>query len=128
MIRRFGDGAMLVSGTAGNVKDIKTFDSGKRVGEFSVNADYKDGATVWVTVKAWGPLSDTAARVRKGDSILVTGRYSEREYNGEIYKECIADCILGAQPEGEALDPPVPHAGDPAPDGFEDVDDDELPF
>lgn len=128
MIRRFGDGAMLVSGTAGNVKAVKTFDSGKRVGEFSVNADYRDGAAVWVTVKAWGYLADTSARVCKGDSVLVTGRYNEREYNGEIYKECIADCIIGAQPEGEALDPPAPPVGDSTLDGFEDVDNGELPF
>ena len=124
MIKRFPDNGMLVSGTAGNVKDIKTFDSGKQVGEFSVNADYRDGAAVWVTVKAWGSLADTAARVRKGDCVLVTGRYSEREYNGKTYKECIADCIIGALPAGEALDPPVM----PDEDGFTDVGDDELPF
>ena len=124
MIKRFPDNGMIVSGVAGNVKDIKTFGSVQKVGEFSINADYRDGAAVWVTVKAWGSLADTAARVRKGDCVLVTGRYNEREYNGTTYKECIADCIIGAQEPGEALDPPVM----PDEDGFTDVEDDFLPF
>lgn len=124
MIKRFQDDSMIVTGGVGNNKGVKKFDSGKQVCEFGVAADYKDGTTVWCNVKAWGYLADTAARIRKSDQVIVTGRYEERKTDdGKIFKACIADAIIGAAPAGEAYDTqpeqmPTSTGGD----------DDELPF
>ena len=121
MLKRFQDNTMIVTGGAAEPKAVKKFDSGKQVCEFGVAADYKDGATVWCNIKAWGYMADVAARVRKGDNVMVTGRYEERTTDeGKIFKSCIADAIIGASAAGEAYD--TPH--DDAPP----LDDDELPF
>jgi hypothetical protein len=123
MLKRFQDNTMIVSGGVGNNKGVKQFDGGKQVCEFGVAADYKDGGTIWCNVKAWGYLADTAARIRKGDQVIVTGRYEEREKDGKVFKACIADAIIGAAPAGEAYDTqpeqvPVLTGGD----------NDEMPF
>ncbi len=123
MIKRFSDNTMLVTGGASAPKPVKKFDSGKQVCEFGVAADYKDGQTVWCNVKAWGYLADTAARVRKGDQVCVTGRYEEQEKDGKVWKSCVADAIIGAAPAGEAYDTP-PESMPTMPAGEED----ELPF
>lgn len=123
MIKRFQDNTMFVTGGAAAPKPVKKFDSGKQVCEFGVAADYKDGQTVWCNVKAWGYLADTAARVRKGDQVFVTGRYEEQEKDGKVWKSCIADAIIGAPVAGEAYDTPQEQA--PAA-GYDDGD--SLPF
>lgn len=108
MVKRFSDNTMIVTGGAATPKPIKEFDSGKRVCEFGVDADYRDGATVWVNVKAWGLLADKAAAIQKGDHVLVTGRYEERQTDdGKVFKSCIADAIVGIVQRGDAYEPPA---------------------
>jgi hypothetical protein len=124
MIKRFSDNTMLVTGGAAEPKPVKTFESGKRVCEFGVAADYKDGQTVWCNIKAWGYMADVAARVRKGDQVFVTGRYEENEKDGKVYKACVADAIIGAsgaehEQHGDAYEPGAPSTAGA---------DDELPF
>lgn len=127
MIKRFSDNTMIVTGGAANNKGIKEFASGKRVCEFGVAADYRDGATVWCTVKAWGLLADKAAAVQKGDQVLVTGRYEERTTDdGKVFKACVADAIVGVQPHGDAYE--APEYGGEAGAGSMPGADDELPY
>ena len=123
MLKRFQDNTMIVAGAVGNVKGGPEFQSGKRVGEFGGAADFKEGATVWCNIKAWGFLADVAARVRKGEQVIVTGRYEERTTDdGKVFKSCIADAIIGSAPAGDAYEAPADSPA--APSGS----DDELPF
>ena len=125
MIERFPGNRVFASGTAGNIKPVKIFDSGKRMVEFSINADYKDGAAEWVSVKAWNQLADMAARIQKGDCVVVTGRNDRREYNGKIYESLVADCIVGGSVVlGDAAEPPAYQPGVQQTEELED----ELPF
>lgn len=129
MIKRFSDNTMLVTGGAATPKPVKEFDSGKRVCEFGVAADYLDGATVWVNVKAWGLLADKAAVIQKGDQVLVTGRYEERTTDdGKVFKSCIADAIVGIAPRGDAYDPPQESEAEVRARMGIGEDTDELPF
>lgn len=124
MIQRFQSGNMIASGYVGSNYGINTTQTGKQYATFSIAADRRDNETVWVNVKAWRNLAPIADALQKGDCVAVFGRLEEHDYNGKHYKTLVADCIIGALPAGEALEPPVM----PDEDGFTDVGDDELPF
>lgn len=129
MIRRFSDNTMFVTGGVGNVRGVKEFDSGKRVLEFGVAGDYRDGATVWVNVKAWNHLADKAVHVTKGDQVLVTGRYEERTTDdGKVFKACIADAVVGLTPRSDAYEPPTESDAEVRARMGVGEDDGELPF
>lgn len=73
-----------VMGHVGREPEIKTFDSGQSVAEFSVatTESWKDKATgewkeqtEWHNIKAWGRSADQAAKLLKGDLVLVAGKH-----------------------------------------------------
>lgn len=49
-----------------------------------VEGEWRDGATVWLTVKAWRTLAEhVAGTVRTGDAVLVHGRLVAEEWTGQ---------------------------------------------
>lgn len=120
---------MIASGYVGSNNGIKTTQTGNQYATFSIAADRREGETVWVNVKAWRNLALVADALRKGDCVLVTGRYEEHDYNGKTYKTLVADYIGKGAPASDAYELPSQAA-----DGYGgagatiDGADDELPF
>ena len=76
----------MLSGQLGRDAEQKVTAGGKNLTSFSVaigkkpipNSDQTE--TVWRNVTCWRQLADSAASLRKGDTVLVFGAMSTREY------------------------------------------------
>lgn len=91
-------GAAVVSGRLNKDPEVKTFDNGKIKCTFGFKADWKRGAngngeTKWANCVAWGDDAKEAAMLREGDTVICTGQFKSREYNGRTYEEIIVDAI-----------------------------------
>lgn len=66
----------------------------------------KDRKTFWFDVSVWGAYGVSIEKfIRKGDKVTVIGAYSEREYEGKVYKKIDAKWItLPAKPGGDRED------------------------
>ncbi len=95
----------------------------------------------FLNIVAWGKTAELCARyLSKGRKVAVEGRIETRSYDAQdgskrYVTEIIADNVefIGSQsegrPRGENPPPPSEPSGYvPDPDGFTDVEDDELPF
>jgi single-strand DNA-binding protein len=105
-------------------------------------------ATDWFRVSVWGDRAERAAEnLRKGNRVLVDGRFRTREYETKdgqkrVSLEITADTVMGLdrreQTEGTFTGAPAGAApaagGGPGPSGpdrsggFDDSEIDELPF
>lgn len=121
----------LVTGRVSRDAELRTVGKGSLY-RFSVGYDKGQ----YMEISAWtdNEVGIMAGRLEKGDFVLVSGRYSEREYNGKTYSQITADFIMpmiggfaaapAAQPEGANAAAPGITAAD-----FDEVDDDDdLPF
>ncbi len=95
-------------GNVGNEPEIKTFDGGKKVVNFTLatNESYKNDKgekveqTEWHRVSAWGNVADIIEKfVTKGKEIAIEGKLTHRSYddkNGEkrYITEVVASDVL----------------------------------
>ena len=95
-------------GNVGNDPEIKTFDGGKKVVNFTLatNESYKNDKgekveqTEWHRVSAWGNVAEIIEKfVTKGKEIAIEGKLTHRSYddkNGEkrYITEVVANDIL----------------------------------
>jgi single-strand DNA-binding protein len=140
-----------IVGNLGRDPELRYTPSGRPVTEFSVavNQSTKNQqtgewveATDWFRVSIWGDRGERAAEnLRKGNRVLVDGRFRTREYEAKdgqkrMSLEITADTVLPldkreANADGTFSGAPAA-AGSPAgggrPGGFDDTEIDELPF
>jgi single-strand DNA-binding protein len=140
-----------IVGNLGRDPELRYTPSGRPVTEFSVavNQSTKNQqtgewveATDWFRVSIWGDRGERAAEnLRKGNRVLVDGRFRTREYEAKdgqrrMSLEITADTVLPldkreANADGTFSGAPAA-AGAPAgggrPGGFDDTEIDELPF
>ena len=95
-------------GNVGNDPEIKTFDGGKKVANFTIatNESYKNekgekvDQTEWHKVVAWGKTAEIIEKfVTKGKEVAIEGKLTHRSYedkNGEkrYITEVVANEIL----------------------------------
>ncbi len=95
-------------GNVGNDPEIKTFDGGKKVVNFTLatNESYKNEKgekveqTEWHKITAWGKIADIIEKyVTKGKEIALEGKLTHRSYddkNGEkrFITEVVANDVL----------------------------------
>jgi single-strand DNA-binding protein len=140
-----------IVGNLGRDPELRYTPSGRPVTEFSVavNQSTKNQqtgewveATDWFRVSIWGDRGERAAEnLRKGNRVLVDGRFRTREYEAKdgqkrMSLEITADTVLPldkreANADGTFSGAPAA-AGAPAgggrAGGFDDTEIDELPF
>jgi len=146
-----------IVGNLGRDPEMRYTPNGRPVTEFSVavNQSTKNQqtgewveATDWFRVSVWGDRAERAAEnLRKGNRVLVDGRFRTREYETKdgqkrVSLEITADTVMGLdkreQTEGTFTGAPAGGApasgGGPGPSGpdrsggFDDSEIDELPF
>jgi len=145
-----------IVGNLGRDPEMRYTPNGRPVTEFSVavNQSTKNQqtgewveATDWFRVSVWGDRAERAAEnLRKGNRVLVDGRFRTREYETKdgqkrVSLEITADTVMGLdkreQTEGTFSGAPAggPSAGGGSgpsgpdrPGGFDDSEIDELPF
>jgi single-strand DNA-binding protein len=93
----------------------------------AVTGEWGDAPTSWFSVLAFGDLADNVARsLRKGDPVLVRGRYSLKrsEYQGKehVNAEIVADAIGPELGHGTALYAPMVRRARDAGDGARAAD------
>ena len=79
---------VLLIGNLGKDAEIKTFDNGNNVANFSLatSESYKDKAgewqqkTEWHNIAVWGNQADRAAKLTKGTTLYVEGKLSTRKW------------------------------------------------
>jgi single-strand DNA-binding protein len=121
------------TGRAGRDPEVRYFESGKMVAEFSFAVDNRkhDEKPLWLNLKIWGKIADVAANyVRKGSMIAVSGRLESESWTDRGSGEEKSKIVLNVK-ELTLLDRrrDEPGAGaavgghQPAPE-----DDDDIPF
>lgn len=82
------DSVLVIAGNITRDPELRFTTSGRAVASFGVavnrrfqrNGEWEESVS-FVNVVAWGDLGDhAAASLRKGDRVLVTGRYDQRTY------------------------------------------------
>lgn len=79
---------VLLIGNLGKDAEIKTFDNGNSVANFSLatSENYKDKSgewlqkTEWHNIAVWGNQADRAAKLTKGTTLYVEGKLSTRKW------------------------------------------------
>lgn len=77
----------LVSGTLSRDAEIRTTANGTKVGKASIKyASVKNDEggwdAKWIDITGWRDMADEIGAFSKGDAVLATGTFSEREYTG----------------------------------------------
>lgn len=83
------------SGNLGRDPEVKYFDDGKAVANFSIAVEGRKGQTLWMTVKVWNrPAQVIADYVRKGSKIIVNGELQEEtwEKDGQQKSRMVLNC------------------------------------
>lgn len=139
--------SITVAGQLGKDAEIKYLNNGDPVASFSVaDSQGRDKPTIWWRCSLFGKRAESLAPyLVKGQSVTVTGTLTEREYTDKdgAQKKAqdvrVNDVALqgGKREEGAA---PAPRAPAPAPrpaarpaaapvgSGFDDMEDDIIPF
>jgi len=98
------------SGNVGRDPELRYFDDGKTVANFSIAVEDYKGETMWVSVKVWGkPAQTIADYVRKGSQLIVSGELQQEtwEKDGEQKSKMVLRCqsftFLGSKKEGAAF-------------------------
>ena len=88
----------------------------------------QDTTTIFANCKAWRHLATYASGIRKGDTVIVSGKIETREWNGKEYTDLNAEW-LNVLPKIATMQDPFTQLADKA-DQFEELEDDggELPF
>ena len=121
------------TGRAGRDPEMRYFESGSMVAEFSIAVDgwKRDSKPLWLNLKIWGKTADVAANyVRKGSMIAVSGQLESESWTDKGSGEEKSKIVLNVKELtllDSKRDEPGGGAGSggyqPAPD-----DDDEIPF
>jgi len=112
-----------VIGNVGGDPEVRTFDSGSKLVEFSVaeNRKFKgETLTNWFRCKAWGQKGELIAQyVKKGDKIGINGRIEIRkDEQGRYWTDVIVNQVefLGRRAvDGEAAPSPTADPKDDLP-------------
>ncbi len=150
-----GFSKIQIVGNLGRDPELRYTPSGRPVTEFSVavNQSTKNAqsgewveATDWFRVSIWGDRGERAAEnLRKGNRVLVDGRFRTREYEAKdgqkrMSLEITADTVLpldkreGAEgtfagaPGGAPAGAPAGGGRPAGSGGYDDTEIDELPF
>lgn len=117
-----GDGyARLVSGRL--IKNAEHKNVGAKncdLTKFAVA--YGNGQNEIINVTAWFELAAHTAHLKKGDRIIATGELKSSEYNGKLYWELEADCII-VTPSGAVV-----MQDEILTEGFTDINPADIPF
>jgi single-strand DNA-binding protein len=126
------------SGYVGRDPELRYFESGKTVANFSIAVDNRQGETLWIAVKVWGKGAEVIGNyVKKGSQIIVNGELQQEswEKDGEKKTKIALNCtdfkLVGSKKDSDGArvdkeDASVakkPTAA-PAQAGF----DDDIPF
>lgn len=84
-----------------------------------------DGKPIYANVKAWRSLAEYCIGITKGMPVMVLGQVEEREYEGKIYREIVADFVLFTPEQTAAVKPTEQNAV--GYNGFTEVSDDDIP-
>ena len=102
---------VILSGNLGNDVNVKTFQDGSKVGNFSLatNRVYKDKEGVehkqvhWHSIVVSGKLADNCSKfLHKGSKVLVNGRLSNRSYEKDGITYYVTEVVASRV---EFLDP-----------------------
>jgi single-strand DNA-binding protein len=121
------------TGRAGKDPEVRYFESGKMVAEFSIAVDgwKRDEKPLWLNLKIWGKVADVAANyVRKGSMIAVSGQLESESWtdrgSGEEKSKIVLNVkeliLLDSKKDSDASG-----FGGSVADHGDDLDDD-LPF
>jgi single-strand DNA-binding protein len=125
--------SITIAGTVGNA-ELKFLQSGDPILTFSVaDSEGRDKPTIWWNCSLFGKRAESLAPfVAKGGKVTVAGKVSQREYtdkNGQERKSMdvrVTDVMLQGSKEQSEEQPR--RAPAPAPKGFDDMDDSDIPF
>lgn len=124
------------SGNVGQDPEIRYFESGKMVAEFSlaVSGKGRDAETTWLRVKAWGKQAQIIGDyVKKGSQIIVNGEFQQEswEKDGQKKSKLVLNCqnftLLGGK-RAEVGGSATRQASKPAQRPPEPEEDDDIPF
>ncbi|MCE2835754.1 MAG: single-stranded DNA-binding protein [Cyanobium sp. 49614_E6] len=121
------------TGRAGRDPEVRYFESGKMVAEFSIAVDgwKRDEKPLWLNLKIWGKIADVAANyVRKGSMIAVSGKLENETWtdrgSGEERSKIVLNVkdltLLDSKKDSDASG-----FGGSVADHVDDLDDD-IPF
>ena len=119
------------TGRAGRDPEVRYFESGKMVAEFSIAVDRwkRDEKPLWLNLKIWGKIADVAANyVRKGSMIAISGQLENETWRDRGSGEERSKIVLKVKELtllDSKKDSDVSGFGGPAPD---DDEDDDIPF
>jgi single-strand DNA-binding protein len=88
------------TGRAGKDPEVRYFESGKMVAEFSVAVDgwKRDEKPLWLNLKIWGKIADVAANyVRKGSMIAVSGQLENETWTDRVSGEERSKIVLNVK-------------------------------
>ena len=143
-----GINKVILVGHLGKDPEVKTFDSGNKVANFTMattetrkdkNTGERKDVTEWHNIVVWGNLADVAEKyLTKGKLIYVEGKIRTRSWEDNGAKryttEIFADgfTMLGSKSDGSVT--PVNVMGEPAKTTIDNelppflTEEDELPF
>ena len=78
--------SIFLAGHAGRDAELKETKTGKKVANFSIATSEGKGeekTTQWHNIVAWDWNADAAAKVKKGDKVMVSGKMTSRKYKGK---------------------------------------------
>lgn len=86
----------MVVGRATKDGELKTTKNGKTYGAVGVKAlNRQDGTAVFIEVKSFqSTWAELIAGLDKYDTFMAAGRLENREYNGKIYTDLLADIVI----------------------------------
>jgi single-strand DNA-binding protein len=88
------------TGRAGKDPEVRYFESGKMVAEFSIAVDgwKRDEKPLWLNLKIWGKIADVAANyVRKGSMIAVSGQLENETWTDRVSGEERSKIVLNVK-------------------------------
>jgi len=116
------------TGRAGRDPEVRYFESGKMIAEFSIAVDgwKRDEKPLWLNLKIWGKIADVAANyVRRGSMIAVSGQLENETWTDKGSGEERSKIVLNVK-DLTLLD----SKKDSDASGFvrSATDDDDIPF
>jgi len=107
----------IIEGRLGQDPEVRYTQSNKAVANLSIATTFKDRQgeerTNWQRVQAWGKCAEGAARLSKGDHVVVIGRVQTRKWQDKDGKDRFSTETVSDGPVFKAVWP----AGDRAPQG-----------
>lgn len=131
---------VILTGRLGGDPELKQTQSGVAVCQFRLAVERKfkgaDGKreTDWINIVAWRNTAEFCARyLKKGAKIGVEGMIQTRSYDAQdgskrYVTEVVADGVEFCEGKQETGAPAQRQANSSMPAGFEEVEDDTLPF